>query len=299
MCDLEPCMDSYLTILNIDIPDILKRSNNYVVKGGRSFDYYAYEANGQKMVHLTDWDVACTPSAIDPLKNQILESLRRRHNLNFIEQIIVLPDNTKGIQIGFECASNKCYFIDLVPYDADDPIFANIVMHEDVKYINREYMLHDLRETYNNRRDDIINHISSFGVDVSRMTLNDFSYDYKIVEEEIKQSLEQSRDNQIQNLMNDCNRRIELRRRKNPDVDVTELKNECDEDVAEVKSKFEKDASLLREDTLPELKERLLKLYRTKMRYDILNPTGGKRKRRRTTKRNNKRKTKQTIRRSR
>ena len=60
-------------ILNMYIPDILKNLTlDYVVKGGRSFDYYLYLKNNEKMIYLTDWDIACYPENIEQIKNIIM-----------------------------------------------------------------------------------------------------------------------------------------------------------------------------------------------------------------------------------
>lgn len=286
MCDLEPCIDSYLTILNIDIPEILKNNNNYVVKGGRAFDYYTYTINGQKMIHLTDWDIACTPSNCDQLKNTILEYLKQKHNLNFIQQNISLPGEKNGTQIGFKCASNECYFVDLVKYESDDSIFTNIVKNDNINFISREYMLNDLRETYKDRKDALIESLPTFGIDLSRITFENYSNDYKNVEDDI-----------MKGLLDEYNRNVDettkrfIRRSKNPQLDIEELEIELKEDLDDIKDRFEKNILSVKEETLHDLKEKFLKFYRTKTRYDILNPTGGRRKTKTLKKRKSKRKT--------
>lgn len=134
MCDND---ENYLTILNMYIPDILKNLTlDYVVKGGRSFDYYLYLKNNEKMIYLTDWDIACYPENIEQIKNIIMSYIMKKTSLNLITEKIISNDNKKGIQIGIP---NNCFFIDLFGYDKNDKIFENIEIGDDnIKYINKK-----------------------------------------------------------------------------------------------------------------------------------------------------------------
>lgn len=149
MCDTIDCKELLKSILNVYMPQILPRLDNYVVKGGRASDYYIDKTTG---LPFTDWDIACTTiAAQETIRNQIIEFLKKGFN-NIKEEKIVTNDNKKGIQIGVDCKGQTCFFTDIVLYSPDDPIFINNELSkEGIKYINIDYLLHDLSETYKDR----------------------------------------------------------------------------------------------------------------------------------------------------
>jgi hypothetical protein len=152
MCDSIECMEILTTILNIYIPEILPNVNNYVIKGGRASDYYISKSIGEDLIRFTDWDIACDGiESQNLIKDRIIEYLSQHGILNIKIQSITTSDNKSGIQLGINCNTSDCYFADIVIYNPDDPIFSNIQTNNNIRYINIDYLLSDLQETYKDR----------------------------------------------------------------------------------------------------------------------------------------------------
>ena len=127
MCDTIDCKELLTTILNVYMPRILPRLDNYVVKGGRASDYYINKKTGIPFITFTDWDIACTTiAAQETIRNQIIEFLKKEGFNNIKEEKIVTNDEKKGIQIGVDCNGQICFFTDIVLYSPDDPIFIGL-----------------------------------------------------------------------------------------------------------------------------------------------------------------------------
>ena len=258
MCDND---ENYLTILNMYIPDILKNLTlDYVVKGGRSFDYYLYLKNNEKMIYLTDWDIACYPENIEQIKNIIMSYIMKKTSLNLITEKIISNDNKKGIQIGIP---NNCFFIDLFGYDKNDKIFENIEIGDDnIKYINKKYMLNDLENTYLDRKKNISEELANFGFE---------QFNFK------------SLDDDLSNIQSTLLKNIIEKQSSKKEKNETEYnsgkidKEEYEDDKKELDERMIGDVEFLENEAMPKIKNDLSKFYRTENRYNKLyNLSGGK-----------------------
>lgn len=287
MCDLEPCIDIYITILNIDIPDFLKTQSNYAVKGGRAFDFYVYAVNNKQMIHLTDWDIACTSQNYETMKNNFIQFLQDRHpDIEIVEHTLSFPGVKNGYQVGFKCVEKECDFIDFIQYENNDNIFIDTVTNHDINYINREYMLKDLKETYNDRSKAIVDWLQSYGIDVDENSFIGFTQQY----ETIKQSIIDKITNKFTNDENST-RAFYAKKKLKQTANITDFDEDLNDELAELRERYEKNLKSAINEDIPKLKELLSKFYRTKDRYNILISSGGKRKRKSIKNRQYKRKT--------
>ena len=165
MCDSIECMEILTTILNKYIPEVLPTLHNYVIKGGRASDYYISQHSGEELIRFTDWDIACDgiESQIS-IKNKIIDYLDQHGISNIKIQSITTPDNKSGIQIGINCNSSDCYFADIVIYNSDDAIFSNIQTNNNIRYINIDYLLSDLQNTYKDRITNLSDDLYNFHI---------------------------------------------------------------------------------------------------------------------------------------
>lgn len=259
MCDSD---ENYLTILNEYIPNILQNLKlEYVVKGGRSFDYYLYLENGEKMIYLTDWDIACYAENIEEIKNIIMSYIEEK-SLKLMTENITTNDNKKGIQIGIE--PNKCFFIDLVTYDKDNEIFKNITIGNDnIKYVNKQYMLNDLRNTYEDRRKNIIEGLEHYGINqFNFVSLND---DLSNIQSILFKKINDKQTFDI--------------KKYETNYSSGNLDSEEYEEIKEeLNERFINNVESLYNETIPEIKNILSKFYRTKNRYNKLYKNSGGKK---------------------
>ena len=248
MCDND---ENYLTILNMYIPDILKNLTlDYVVKGGRSFDYYLYLKNNEKMIYLTDWDIACYPENIEQIKNIIMSYIMKKTSLNLITEKIISNDNKKGIQIGIP---NNCFFIDLFGYDKNDKIFENIEIGDDnIKYINKKYMLNDLENTYLDRKKNISEELANFGFE---------QFNFKSLDDDLSNIHSTLLKNIIEKQSSDKEENeTEYNSGKIDKEEYEDYKKELDERIIQFVGSLQNEA-------MPKIKNDLSKFYRTENRY--------------------------------
>jgi len=258
MCDND---ENYLTILNMYIPDILKNLTlDYVVKGGRSFDYYLYLKNNEKMIYLTDWDIACYPENIEQIKNIIMSYIMKKTSLNLITEKIISNDNKKGIQIGIP---NNCFFIDLFGYDKNDKIFENIEIGDDnIKYINKKYMLNDLENTYLDRKKNISEELANYRFE---------QFNFKSLHDDLSNI-------QSTLLKNIIEKQSSEKEKNETEYNLGNIdKEEYEDDKKELHERMIGDVEFLENEAMPKIKNDLSKFYRTKNRYNKLyNLSGGK-----------------------
>ena len=274
MCDTIDCKELLTTILNVYMPRILPRLDNYVVKGGRASDYYINKKTGIPFITFTDWDIACTTiAAQETIRNQIIEFLKKEGFNNIKEEKIITNDNKKGIQIGVECNGETCFFIDIVLYALDDPIFINNEISEQgIKYINIDYLLHDLTETYRDR----INNLKEWLRELHIVNVSPSELTYDNIDP-ILDSISQTH-----------NKLITVEFEKNialldDDTDYELTQEEKDEDKKEIIDKYENDIREINTVTIHDLRARFEKLIRTKIRYEKLKgESGGKKRKRRS-----------------
>lgn len=188
MCDTIECMEIITTILNKYIPEILPTLENYVVKGGKASDFYISHNTGKELIRFTDWDLACNSEESQTIiKNKILDYLDKQGILNIKQQKIVAHDGKKGLQIGIECAGEECFFVDIVIYSPDDSIFIDNTINGNVRYVNINYLLNDLQQTYSEREDRLSEELDTFnitGIDSHNIT-NDISYYMNQIREQL------------------------------------------------------------------------------------------------------------------
>jgi hypothetical protein len=270
------------TILNVYMPQILSRLDNYVVKGGRASDYYIDKTRG---IPLTDWDIACTTiSAQETIRNQIIEFLKKKGFNNIKEEKIVTNDKKKGIQIGVDCNGQTCFFTDIVLYSPDDPIFIkNTLSEQDIKYINIDYLLHDLNETYQDRIHNLSEWLHELHID--NVNPSELTYD------NIDPILDSIKQTHITLTTVQFDKNIAL---LDDDTDYELTQEEKDEDKKEITDKYENDIREINTVTIPDLRGRFEKLIRTKDRRNKLKKEIGGKKRK--TKRRSKSKRKRTRR---
>ncbi len=282
MCDTKNCKEMLATILNVYMPQILSRLDNYVVKGGRASDYYIDKTRG---IPLTDWDIACTTiSAQETIRNQIIEFLKKKGFNNIKEEKIVTNDKKKGIQIGVDCNGQTCFFTDIVLYSPDDPIFIkNTLSEQDIKYINIDYLLHDLNETYQDRIHNLSEWLHELHID--NVNPSELTYD------NIDPILDSIKQTHITLTTVQFDKNIAL---LDDDTDYELTQEEKDEDKKEITDKYENDIREINTVTIPDLRGRFEKLIRTKDRRNKLKKEIGGKKRK--TKRRSKSKRKRTRR---
>jgi hypothetical protein len=264
------------------MPQILSPLDNYVVKGGRASDYYIDKTRG---IPLTDWDIACTTvSAQETIRNQIIEFLKKKGFNNIKEEKIVTNDKKKGIQIGVDCNGQTCFFTDIVLYSPDDPIFIkNTLSEQDIKYINIDYLLHDLNETYQDRIHNLSEWLHELHID--NVNPSELTYDNIVpILDSIKQT-------HITLTTVQFDKNIAL---LDDDTDYELTQEEKDEDKKEITDKYENDIREINTVTIPDLRGRFEKLIRTKDRRNKLKKEIGGKKRK--TKRRSKSKRKRTRR---
>ena len=270
MCDTIDCKELLKPILNVYMPQILPRLDNYVVKGGRASDYYIDKTRG---IPFTDWDIACTTISVqETIRNQIIEFLKKE-GFNIKEAEIVTNDNKKGIQIGVDCNGQTCFFTDIILYSPDDPIFINNELSkEDIKYINIDYLLHDLSVTYQDRIHNLSAWLHQLHID--NVNPSELTYDNIVP---ILDSIKQTHTALI---TAQFDRNIAL---LDDDTDYELTQQEKDEDKKEITDKYENNIHEINTITIPDLRARFEKLIRTKDRYNKLKKEGGCKKRKRRT----------------
>jgi hypothetical protein len=281
MCDTKNCKEMLATILNVYMPQILLHLDNYVVKGGRASDYYIDKTIG---IPFTDWDIACTTiSAQETIRNQIIEVLKKK-GFNIKEEKIVTNDKKKGIQIGVDCNGQTCFFTDIVLYSPDDPIFIkNTLSEEGIKYINIDYLLHDLNETYQDRIHNLSEWLHEIHID--NVNPSELTYD------NIEPILDSIKQTHITLTTVQFDKNIAL---LDDDTDYELTQEEKDEDKKEITDKYDNDIREINTVTIPDLRGRFEKLIRTKDRHNKLKKEIGGKKRK--TKRRGKSKRKRTRR---
>ena len=273
MCDTIDCKELLTTILNVYMPRILPRLDNYVVKGGRASDYYIDKTSS---LPFTDWDIACTTiAAQETIRNQIIEFLKKEGFNNIKEEKIVTNDEKKGIQIGVDCNGQICFFTDIVLYSPDDPIFINNTLSEQgIKYINIDYLLRDLRETYQDRIHNLSEWLHELHID--NVNPSELTYD------NIDPILNSIKQTHITLTTVQFDKNIAL---LDDDTDYELTQEEKDEDKKEITDKYENDIREINTVTIPDLRGRFEKLIRTKDRHNKLKRAiGCKKRKRRTTK---------------
>jgi hypothetical protein len=273
MCDTLDCKELLNPILNVYMPQILQPLDNYVVKGGRASDYYIDKTSG---IPFTDWDIACTSKVVQKtIRSQIIEFLKKEGLNNIKEETIVTNDNKSGIQLGVDCKGQPCFFTDIVLYPPDDPIFINNEISEQgIKYINIDYLLHDLKKTHEDRIDNLkewLNELNIVNVSPSELTYDNI--------DPILDSIKQTH---IALIKVQFDKNIAL---LDDDSDYELTKEEKDEDKKEIIDKYDNDINEIDTVTIPDLRARFEKLIRTKERFNKLKrESGGKKRKRRTTK---------------
>jgi hypothetical protein len=289
MCDSPPCIDMYITILNIDIPDFLKDSTNYVVKGGRAYDFYTFKEKGQKMLHLTDWDLACNSENCENLKENLIIFLQNRHpDLIINVDKLKFLDDKEGFKLTFKCNENNCDFIDLVKYNSTDSIFTDTLTDNGINYINHAYMIKDLTETYNDRLRHIINGLENYNITFNEDSFTNFVQDYNTIKKIIIKQIHDKYDINRSEIIASYEKKL-----KKPGANIIKLNKELDDLLDEIRKQYDDNYQTTISQDLPPFRDILSKFYRTKERYNILK-TGGKRKRKTLKNRKYKRKTKRT-----
>jgi hypothetical protein len=139
-------IEQYREIINDIVPNFLKRySGNYVVIGGKAYEYYF------KSIITDDWDIV-----IDTDPKKFIEELKKymveQHDIllaNLIESVAVIKDQ-------------KLYQLGYGPYKSDDNFFIDIkregtlreygsLLLENINIASLNYLYHDGLETYKDR----------------------------------------------------------------------------------------------------------------------------------------------------
>ena len=282
MCETLHCKELLNPILNVYMPQILQPLDNYVVKGGRASDYYIDKTSG---IPFTDWDIACTSKvAQKTIRSQIIEFLKKEGFNNIKEETIVTNDNKSGIQLGVYCKGEPCFFTDIVLYPPDHPIFINNEISEQgIKYINIDYLLDDLTQTYRDR----IHNLKEWLDEIHIVNVNPSELTY----DNIDSILDSIKQTHIDLLKVQLDKSIAL---LDDDTDYELTQEEKDEDKKEITDKYENDINEIDTDIIPGLRARFEKLIRTKERFNKLKRESGGKKRK--TKRRGKSKRKRTRR---
>ena len=278
MCDSIECMEILTTILNKYIPEVLPTLQNYVIKGGRASDYYISQHSGEELIRFTDWDIACDSiEAQKVIKNGIIAYLNQHGVSNIKIQPITTPDNKSGIQLGVNCGSSDCYFTDIVIYNPDDPIFSNIQVNNNIKYINLDYLLSDLQNTYKDRIKNLSEDLYNFHI--NNINLNNLNSNIDFYMGEIA----------IQLIKNYSIKSATDIARINKDKDLDQ--EEKMEEIKGINKSVQEGIRQLYSEILPKFKTSFEKLIRTADRLKkieaLLNVKGGKKikKRNKTLKR--------------
>jgi hypothetical protein len=274
MCETLDCKELLNPILNVYMPQILQPLDNYVVKGGRASDYYIDKTSG---IPFTDWDIVCTSKVVQKtIRSQIIEVLKKEGFNNIKEETIVTNDNKSGIQLGVYCKGEPCFFTDIVLYPPDDPIFINNEISEQgIKYINIDYLLDDLTQTYRDR----IHNLKEWLDEIHIVNVNPSELTY----DNIDSILDSIKQTHIALLKVQLDKSIALLDDDDTDYELTQ--EEKDEDKKEITDKYKNDINEIDTVTIPELRARFEKLIRTKERFNKLKrESGGKKRKRRTIK---------------
>ena len=275
MCDSEECMEQMMTVLNVCVPQVLARSEHYVVKGGRAIDYHIMKKNGIRLLRLTDWDIAVDSIESEQTLADAIKEELKTYNIGTIQTKLNFK-GIKGLQISIQCGEG-CAFIDIIQYEPTDEIFQNTEIDKNIRYIPYEYTIRDLEETYLDRERDLDEYFHHIGIDIhasqitsdnaDQMTdvLRNFitmRYMKKYEEDKVK----------IDEMLTDEDYKI-------TPAEHTEEMNEL--------AKRHQDANLHTEKIVGRMKERFQKLARTKYRKNVLigERHGGKTRKKRRTRR--------------
>jgi hypothetical protein len=267
MCDSVECMEILTTILNKYIPEVLSTINNYVIKGGRASDYYISQYTGKELIRFTDWDIVCDSIESQTLiKSKIIDYLNQQGISNIKIQPIITHDNKSGIQIGISCINSICYFVDIIIYKNDDPIFSNIETNNNLRYINIDYLLNDLQNTYKDRITNLTEELHNFHI--NNIDLNNLTSTINFYIDEIEIKL-------INNYSKKSASNIALIK-KDKYLDQQEKM----EEIEKLNKSVREDVKQIYSVILPKFKTNFEKLFRTSDRLEkikkLLNIKGGK-----------------------
>jgi len=250
MCD-DP-KELLATILNVYMPQILPTLDKYVVKGGRASDYYTYRKTGSMFITFTDWDIACVEDQLDPICRQIIDDLTAR-GIDVVTERIITHEGKRGIQLGFNCNRILYYFADVIAHPSNHRVFMNI-NKDTIKYIDYDYLLSDLAQTYRDR-------IHNLNIWLSELHIHDVTV----------------HEDTYEKLLESISEHISTRLRKTFERDIKNIKEETDltkrekrEDLSDLFRRYRRTISELKNVTIPDLRERFEKLIRTKIRYEKL-----------------------------
>lgn len=250
-------MELITTIVNNYIPNVLQTLENYVVKGGKASDYYITHYKGKKIIRFTDWDLACNSiESQEIIKNTIINYLSTYGISNIVIQRIINHDAKKGIQIGMDCGNSISYFLDIIIYEQNDPIFTNILINNNIRYININSLLTDLQETYNDRINNLSKELFEFrimDIDINRLNDNIEFYMNKITNQLIqKYSIKTTTDI------------AKIKKLK------TLSETDKNEDIKDVQNYLQNNIIQMYSDILPKFRLHFEKLIRTYTRLQLL-----------------------------
>lgn len=278
MCDTIECKEQLITILNIYIPKILPQLSNYIVKGGRASDYYISKITKKPFIRFTDWDIACENNVrkinckkvIDYLKNVGFNDIRTSD--------ITIHDGKQGTQIGINCGTDLCFFIDIIEYPSNDPIYLNSEISDDnIRYVNLDYLINDLDETYRDRINNLNERLYNLhikNINVEQLSSDNLDSNLELMKASLTDSLHKRYENDIKLIESDN------------DDDYVLSEEEKIEEKQQITKIYNSNMEQILTNDIPDLKSRIEKIIRTKDRYNKFkdfkekNIIGGKRKRR-------------------
>jgi hypothetical protein len=271
MCDTPECNEILMNITNNIIPNILKSSEGYVVKGGKASDYYIKKQSGEVLNEFTDWDIACKTKEIqEAIYKQIKDTITKNYSsYKIIEENVRTKDEKKGIQIGINCNGKDCFFVDLIIYSASDKIYQNNETNNGIIYISKSYLLDDLKQTYEDRINDLTVFLQNWDVNLipDPSKLDDGYKDYlRLIRILFDKKLKTEHKQNINSIDNESSQEID--------------EEERNEIIQEYNDRYIKGIEELENIIIPDIESRIKKLIRTKSRYEqLIQKKGGKKMR--------------------
>ena len=270
MCDTEECLEIVTTLLNTIIPNILTTCEKYVVKGGRSIDFYIHKKKQSvPLITLTDWDIICSKDTQKIIKKKIIESIDAFlksyniiHDIKIVTSNMTMPDGKKGIQIGIHCNESDCFLVDLIVYDDNDEIFTDNQRDDNgINYISKNYMVHDLKQTETDRLQNLDDFTVDFNLD--KLNLNDtVEKNIGEIETKYKNNLQKYLDEQKKMIDDDSAKDYSIKDRL--------------EDKTYLQKNYETSVSELYSEIIPKTKDTISKYLRTKHRLSVFKDELGK-----------------------